>query len=235
MPEAKPTDVRERAHPDGTDVGPSHRGRPTVKRLNVLEHPIAQHALTGLRNKDTASQDFREVCEQLLLFLTVEATRSLPVHGVEVATSAGRYEGKSLAKPVIFLSVTREALGLANNVADLIPNVLIGAVSLDQRGSQRPVPRMHLTNAPALSEARVILFDPVVATGLSASLALGLLRNSGAADLTLVSFVCSSQGLAHLQSKLPDLTVWTAAIDAEWDAKRGPIPGLGNFSERMYG
>jgi uracil phosphoribosyltransferase len=81
----------------------------------------------------------------------------------------------------------------------------------------------------------VILFDPVVSTGLSACLALNVLRRSGAADIALISFLVSSVGLERLQASQPDLAVWTAAIDIEWDAKRGAIPSLGDFGERLYG
>jgi uracil phosphoribosyltransferase len=94
---------------------------------------------------------------------------------------------------------------------------------------------LHIANAPALADVRVILFDPVVASGGSVSQALNLLRRCGAIDVSLISFLVSLPGLSRLQSSFPDLTVWTAAIDSELDPKRGPLPGLGNFAERLYG
>ena len=235
--ELKPAGLRAQPAPGpGTEVASRPRQTPAVKKANVLEHPLAQHALTAMRNKHTLAQPFRDFSNQLLLFLTFEATRSLPTREETVEASVNSYHGKALAKPVVFLSVTRQAMGLAHNVVNFIPDVLVGAISISHRGgSQQPVPRLHLVNAPALSEARVILFDPVVARGFSARLALQLLRSAGASNLTLVSFILSPKGLMHLQSSIPDLTVWTAAIDSEWDSKRGPLPGLGNFAERMYG
>ena len=209
---------------------------PAVKKVNVAEHPLAQHALMALRNKHTASPEFRLISQQLLVLLTIEALRTLPTRDDMVQTHATTHTGPVLAKPVVFLSVTRHGLGLAHKVAELFPNLLVGSISLDQSGDTLGVePRLHLVNAPALSDVRVILFVPVVATGSSASQALKFIRKAGAADITLLSYLVSFQGLSRLQSTAPELSVWTAAIDSEWDSKRGPLPGLGNFAERLYG
>jgi len=210
--------------------------QPVAKKVNVAEHPLAQHALMALRNKHTPPAQFRQMSDQLLLLLALEATRSLPTRDELIETHSTTHTGQVLAKPVLFLSVTRHGLGLAHSVADFFPGVLVGTVSLDRRGDNPTVePRLHIVNAPALSDARVILFEPVVATGASASMAINFVRRSGATDITLVSFLVSFPGLSRLQAALPDVTVWTAGIDSEWDSKRGPMPGLGNFAERLYG
>ncbi len=236
--ESRPAEIRERP-PSAPAMEPlvKVRAAPSAPRkTHVLDHPIAQHALTALRNRHTAAQEFRDFSNQLLLFLAMEATRALPAREEAVEGCAGPCTGKVLAKSVVFLSVTRRAMGLAHNVSEFIPDLLVGSISIDQSsGSSRPVPRLHLVNAPALADSQIILFDPVVATGLSASLALNLLRGSGASDIVFISFLVSAQGLARIHSTAPDLRVWTAAIDSDWDSKRGPMPGLGNFSERLYG
>ncbi len=209
---------------------------PAAKKINLAEHPLAQHALMALRNKRTEPAQFRQLCDQLLVLLTLEATRTLPTKDELIETHTTTHTGQILAKPVIFLSVTRHGLGLAHKVADFFPGTLVGTVTLEKKGENPGVePRLHIVNAPALSDARVILFDPVVATGMSAALALNFIRRSGAKDITLVSFLVSFPGLSRLQADQPDLSVWTAGIDSEWDSKRGPMPGLGNFAERLYG
>lgn len=249
---AVPAAALEPAIPEGD--------QPTAETVNVAQHPLAQHALMALRNKHTSPALFRRTSNQLLVLLAVEATRSLPTRADSVETAPGAVEtsppwarpsspregstesdsathqGSVLAKPIVFLSVTRHGLGLAHSVADFMPGVLVGAISLDRTGENPgPEPRLHLINAPALGDARVILFDPVVATGASAGAALNFIRRSGATDITLVSFLISFQGLTRVQSTLPGLTVWTAGIDSDWDSKRGSLPGLGNFAERLYG
>ena len=207
-----------------------------AKKTNVAEHPLAQHALTALRNKHTRSAEFRQISNQLLVLLALEATRNLATKDELIETHTTTHTGQSLAKPVIFLSITRHGLGLAHNVADFFPGMLVGTISLGRKGDQAVIePRLHIANAPALSDAQVILFDPVVTTGMSATLALNFIRRSGATDISLVSFLMSFAGLSRLQTALPNLSVWTAGIDSEWDSKKGPMPGLGNFGERLYG
>ena len=210
--------------------------QPAVKTVNVSEHPLAQHALMTLRNRHTAAAQFRQISHQLLVMLALEATRTLPTRDDMVQTHATTHTGPVLAKPVVFLSITRHGLGLAHQTAEFFPELLVGSISLDRNGDTPGAEaRLHIANAPALSDARVIIFDPVVATGLTASQAIKFLRRAGATDITLVSFIISFQGLTRLQAAWPDLSIWTAGIDSEWDSKRGPLPGLGNFAERLFG
>lgn len=206
-----------------------------IKKPVVVDHAIAQHALSVLRDRDSDARKLRIVSHQLLTILAFEATRALPLREVESDHAGGTSAGKNLSKPVVFVSLTRPGLGLAHTIADLIPNVSVGNVSLDRSsGAQRLEPRLHLVSAPPLSSSHVILFDPLVASGVSAGIALHLLRNSGAADLTLLSFVISSAGLKRVQSIIPDAGVWTVAIDDQPDPKHGLLAGIGNLGERLY-
>lgn len=227
----------EPAFPRPAEVSPGEvPAPPAEEKVHVVGHPIAQHALTLLRNKLTPTKPFRSFSSQLLAVLAIEATRSLPIRDELVETPAESHVGRTLGKPVIFLSLTRHGLGLAHNVADFIPEASIGAISLDQgENGHRIAPRLHLANAPALSDAMVILFDPVVGTGFSASIALQRLRSCGASDISLLSFLITAPGLQRVQETVPDLKVWVAAIERDFDPKKGPLPGLGNFAERLYG
>jgi uracil phosphoribosyltransferase len=222
------------ARPDSGTVDESYSPPPT--NINVSGHPVAQHALTVLRNKHTPTKQFRVFSNQLLVLLALEATRTLPMREEPVETPADSHMGSALGKPIIFLSLTRQGLGLAHTLADFIPGMSFGSITLDQSGNgKHREPRLHLVNAPMLTDARVMVFDPVVGAGFSASSALHLLHHSGASDISLLSFLISSPGLKRVQAAIPGLTVWTAAIEPELDAKRGPLPGLGNFAERLYG
>ncbi|HUG09831.1 MAG TPA: uracil phosphoribosyltransferase [Opitutaceae bacterium] len=208
----------------------------TAGVLHVIEHSLAEHTLTQLRNKHTLPDQFRELSSWLLLLLTLEATRNVPTREETVEASFSQHKGRSLGKPLIFLALNRHALGLAHAVAESFPGLRVGMITLDRSpDTQHIEPRFHLNNAPLLDSAKVILFEPVISSGVSASVALRLLRRSGASDVSLISFVGSLAGLSHLQSAFPDLDVWTAGVDTELDAKRGPLPGLGDFSARLYG
>ena len=204
-----------------------------LNRVNVAAHPAAQHALSLLRSKPTQAWEFRTTCNQLLMLLAMDATRSLPLRDRTIETNHGAQPGHALAKPVVFLSVTRDGLGLSHTISDCLPGLLVGGISIertpDHSGFQS---RLHLPSAPALSDSRVILFDPVVSTAAAAGSALRLVRRLGATDISLLSFVISSQGLLRLQADYPELTVWTAAVDSAWDPKRHPTTLLGNFRER---
>jgi uracil phosphoribosyltransferase len=209
---------------------------PATKKIHIAEHPLAQHALTVLRNKHTLPPQFRLVSNQLLALLVLEATRTLPTRDETVPTAAGEQAGRALLKPVVFLSLARHGLGLAHNMVEVFPNLLVGTVTLEPgKDGQPPQPRLHLVNAPALSDARVILFDPVVTTGQSVGIALNLLRRSGATDISLVSFLIAFPGPGSFASTFPDLTVWTVAMDDSGESKSALKAGLGNFADRLYG
>jgi uracil phosphoribosyltransferase len=227
-------DVGSFTRTDSGTVDESYSPPPT--NIYVVDHPVAQHALTVLRNKHTPTKQFRLFSNQLLALLALEATRTLPLREEPVETPADSHVGSALGKPVVFLSLTRQGLGLAHTLADFIPGMSFGSITLGHgdHGKHRE-PRLHLVNAPMLADARVMVFDPVVGAGYSASSALHLLHHSGASDISLVSFLISSPGLKRIQAAIPGLSVWTAAIEPDLDAKRGPLPGLGNFAERLYG
>ena len=209
---------------------------PSVKMVTVVEHPVAQHALTMLRNKQTPPHQFRTFSNQLLVALVMEATRSLPTRAESVAAAGQTALGHVIAKPIVFLAVARSGLGLAHRMVEFFPDLLVGTISYDvSAAGQTPDPRLHLPNAPALRDARVIVFDPIVATGASASLAISLVRRTGASDISLVSFLVSAPGLNQIQENAPDLRVWTASIEPKLDARRGPMPGVGDFPARLFG
>jgi len=209
---------------------------PSAKMVTVVEHPVAQHALTMLRNKQTPPHQFRTFSNQLLVALVMEATRSLPTRAETVAVAGQTELGHVIAKPIVFLAVGRSGLGLAHRMVEFFPDLLVGTISYDVSASgQTPDPRLHLSNAPALRDARVIVFDPIVATGASASLAISLVRRTGASDISLVSFLVSAPGLNQVQESAPDLRVWAASIEPKLDARRGPMPGVGDFPARLFG
>ena len=141
-----------------------------------------------------------------------------------------------LAKPVVFLPVTRDGLGLSHNLADCLPGLLVGSISIERTIDRQTFqPRLHLASAPALCDSRVILFDPIAGTADAAVVALNLVRRLGATDVSLLSFMISSFGLCRLQAECPDLTVWTAGVDSDWDAKRGSTQVLADFGARLFG
>lgn len=207
-----------------------------ARTIHVSEHPLAQHALTVLRNKHTLPHPFRVTSTHLLTLLMLEATRSLPTHEETVETAAGDQPGRTLTKTVVFLSLTRHGLGLSHDMVEFFPDLLVGTVTLEPSKDLQPAkPRLHLVNAPALRDARIILFDPIVANNHALEVAINLLRRSGATDITLLTFLLCPTGPGNLPSTLSSLTVWTAAVDDKPEDKSGLRAGLVDFSARLYG
>jgi uracil phosphoribosyltransferase len=206
-----------------------------AKKVNVIDHPFAQNALSVLRDKNTPAERFRVMSNLLLTLLTLEATRDLPLREKSIEAAEGTRVGRVTAKPVLFLSLARSGVGLVHNLVDHIPGLLVGSVSIEKSDTGLLEPRLHLATAPSLDNARVILFQPVVSTGNSAQLALDLVKRAGATDPMLVCFMIGFQGLNRVHSAFNEVPIWTAAIDSDWNSARGPIPGFGRFSERLFG
>ncbi len=204
-------------------------------RVHIVDHPAAQHALTVLCNKNAGLYSVRASSNHLLVLLTLEATRSLPTRALRVETSRAPWEGVSLAKPIVLLAVSRDGLSLSHNLMECVPGLLVGSVTLNHPdGSQAPHARLHLASAPALRDCRVLLFDPVVQSGIAAGTALDLVRHLGATDISLLSYSISAQGLLRLQVASTDLNVWTAHVDSAWDGKRSPASVLGDLGTRLF-
>lgn len=207
---------------------------PAGPRVNLIEHPAARHALSLLRTQQSPSWDFRMTSNQLLYLLAVEATRSLPLR--EEKGNSKAVPSQLLAKSVVFLSVTRDGLGLSHTLADCLPGVLVGGIGIERaRNGDGLQARLHLASAPALNECRVILFDPAVNTGATVSHAYQLVRRLGATDICLLTYVVSSQALCRLQADFPDLVIWAAGVDTNWEPKKHGSSLLGDFGERLFG
>ena len=204
------------------------------RRVHVLDHPLSKHAITALRDQHSSSEEFRYYSHLLLVLLAIEATRTQPTRSSTVEATWGTATGELLSKPIVFLSLSRHSLGMSHQIGDFIPDLVIGSITLDHSSDCRVEPRLHLANAPALNEALVILFDPVVGSGLSAGIALNLIRKIGATNVALISFLMSAIGVQRVQTAAPEAEIWTGAIDNEYDSKKGPLPGFGNFGQRLY-
>jgi uracil phosphoribosyltransferase len=202
--------------------------------LHVLHHPLADHALTRLRDKETEPAAFRALAHQLGLLLAIEATRDLPTRGFAVNTPLEPHTGRVLSRGLVVVPVLRAGLGMVQPWIDLFPEVSVGYVGLE-RDHTTAVARSYYCKLPPLGGKRVICVDPMLATGGSATQALELLREAGAEDLSLVVIVAAPEGVAAVEARYPELPIFTAALDRGLDARRYILPGLGDFGDRLYG
>ncbi|RFC46478.1 MAG: uracil phosphoribosyltransferase [Verrucomicrobia bacterium] len=203
--------------------------------LHVLDHPLAAHVITHLRDKTTKPATFRTLCYQISLLLAVEATRDLATEPKAIETPLEPMTGRVLAhEPLVVVPILRAGLGMVQPFLDIFPDVSVGYIGLE-RDHQTAIARSYYCKLPVVTNRRVVLVDPMLATGGSAVKAIDVVRDAGGADITLVSIVSSPEGVAEVQSHYPKLPIFTAALDRGLNAKKYIMPGLGDFGDRLYG
>lgn len=202
--------------------------------LHVLDHPLAAHVIAHLRDKTTKPATFRTLSYQISLLLAIEATRTLPTEEKTIETPLEPTPARVLAQPLVVVPILRAGLGMVQPFLDLFPDVSVGYVGLE-RDHATAVARSYYCKLPALPGRRVLLVDPMLATGGSAVQAIDVVRDQGATDITLVSIVSSPEGVAEVEKHHPKVAIYTAALDRALNAKKYILPGLGDFGDRLYG
>ncbi len=201
--------------------------------LTVLEHPLAKHYLTVLRDKRTLPEEFRSAARRLCYFLTLEATRDLPVHERTVETPLEQTTGYETSK-VVAIAVLRAGLGLLDAVVDLIPSVKVGFAGV-QRNEKTAEPIEYYFKPPDLERATVLVLEPMLATGGSLSWAIGKAKASGASHITALCVVAAPSGVARIEREHPDVRIVVAALDRDLNDHFYIRPGLGDMGDRLFG
>ena len=202
--------------------------------VTVVDHPLAAHLLTALRDRRTPPAAFRSFTKTLTTVLVLEATRDLPTRPATVATPLEEATGRALAQPLVAIPVLRAGLGMLDPVVVLFPEVLVGYLGLE-RDEATFEPSEYYTKLPRLEDARTFVLDPMLATGGSAAAALDSVKSAGAPSVRMVSVVAAPEGLGALEEAHPDVEVFTAAVDRELNASAYILPGLGDFGDRLFG
>ena len=204
--------------------------------VNVMTHPLIQHKVTLIRNVETASKDFRELLEEITLLMGYEITRDLPLEDVEVQTPLVKAIGKQIAgKKLGIIPILRAGLGMVNGLLELMPMAKVGHVGL-YRDPETLKPVEYYCKLPSdLSERRIIVTDPMLATGGSASAAITLLKEKGARDIQLMCFVAAPQGVEAVNKEHPDVRIYVAALDEDLNEHGYILPGLGDAGDRIFG
>jgi uracil phosphoribosyltransferase len=202
--------------------------------LHVLQHPLAQHVLTHLRDKTTKPVLFRTLSYQISLLLALEATRDLATHEKEIETPLEKMQARVLAKPLVVIPILRAGLGMLQPFHDIFPDVSVGYVGLE-RDHETAIARSYYCKLPPLAEARVLVVDPMLATGGSAAQALTLVKAQGAREIGFVCIVAAPEGVETLQKAHPEVPIHAGAVDRQLNNRKYILPGLGDFGDRLYG
>lgn len=205
-----------------------------MTNLTVVEHPLAGHLLAGLRDTGTEPERFRYLTERLSTVLVLEATRHLPTTPATVQTPLAPADVELLRGNVIAVPILRAGLGLLTAVTSLLPDVQVGYVGLE-RDEETLKPVSYYLKVPDPTGRPVLLLDPMLATGGSASFAARLLTERGADDLTLVCVVAAPEGVERLHKDHPDMRIVTAGLDEQLNDVGYIVPGLGDFGDRLFG
>src|ERR1043166_2144794 len=206
-----------------------------MQRVTVLEHPLAAARLSILRDKATTPGEFRHHVEELSIVLLVEVSRSWPTASIELETPLAKCEGKILSKPIVLVPILRAGLGMVDGMLRLVPGSAVGHIGI-YRDKETLRPVSYFPRFPTnLSEAQVVLVDPMLATGNSACEAVSALKAQGAKQIQFVCLVACPPGIAQMQSTHPDVPIFTAAVDLELNARGYIVPGLGDAGDRYFG
>jgi uracil phosphoribosyltransferase len=203
--------------------------------VTVVDHPLVQVKLTQLRDVRTGSGEFRLRLNELSTLMVFEATRSLATRIEHIQTPLAPYEGRALARPVVVAPILRAGLGLIEGMLDLLPDVSVAHIGMF-RNERTHRPESYYFKAPAhLPQADVILVDPMLATGFSATGAVSQLKEVGATSIRFVCLVACPQGVQQLRSSHPDVEIFTAAIDPTLSDQAYIVPGVGDAGDRYFG
>jgi len=202
--------------------------------LRLVDHPLAQHLLTILRDQTTDTLQFRHASRTLATVLMLEATRDLPLAPQPISTPLTTTDGTRLARGITVVPVLRAGLGLLQASLDLFPDVTVGYLGLE-RNEETAAASSYYRKLPKLANRVTFCVDPMLATGGSACQALHVLKEAGAVDLHYVCVLAAPEGLALLQAEHPDVDIYTAAVDSHLNDKKYIVPGLGDYGDRLFG
>jgi len=211
------------------------KAHPLHPNLVVFDHPLIQHKLTWLRDVETGFRTFRALLSQIAGLMVYEVTRAFPSEPVPVRTPLEPTVGTRISARITVVPVLRAGLGMAEGVLEVMPEARVGHLGMfrDERTLQ---PVHYLSRLPRdLGAGPVILVDPMLATGGSASAAASLLKKQGASDLRMICLVAVPEGVTRMRQDHPDVTIYAAALDRMLDERGFILPGLGDAGDRLYG
>jgi uracil phosphoribosyltransferase len=207
-----------------------------MQGVTVVDHPLVQHKLTLIREKDRSTKSFRELLKEVGMLLCYEVTRDLPLTDVEIETPLTTMTARRIAgKKLVFAPILRSGITFAEGMLDLVPAARVAHIGL-YREPETFAAVEYFFKAPAdLDERLVIVVAPLLATGNTAVAAVDRLKERGARDLRLVTLVCAPPGIERVRGLHPDVPIWTAAVDNALDENAFIVPGLGDAGDRAYG
>jgi len=206
------------------------------ENVTLIKHPLIQHKLTMLRDKNTSSKDFRELVNELSMLMAFEVTRNMPIEDIEIETPICKTIGKCLSGlDVAIVPIMRAGMGMVEGMLSLIPNAKVGHIGL-YRNEETIEPIEYYCKLPSdINNRLVIVTDPMLATGGSLRDAITMLKNRGAVNIKAMILVATETGIDEVLKYHPDIEIYTISIDEGLNEKSYIVPGLGDAGDRLFG
>ncbi|WP_086312606.1 uracil phosphoribosyltransferase [Enterococcus sp. 7F3_DIV0205] len=205
-------------------------------KFQVIDHPLIQHKLTIIRDKDCGTKVFREVVNEIAMLMAYEVSRDMPLEDVVIETPICETTQKTLSgKKVAIVPILRAGIGMVDGIMELIPAAKVGHIGL-YRDHESLEPVEYFVKMPEDIDARqLFVVDPMLATGGSAIMAIDALKARGGSNIKFVCLVAAPEGVKALQEAHPDIDIYTAALDEYLDKDGYIVPGLGDAGDRLFG
>lgn len=205
-------------------------------KVHEVDHPLVQHKVSILRNRETTCKEFRELTEEIAMLMGYEVTRDLPLCEVEVETPICKAKTKVLSgKKLGIVPVLRAGLGMVEGMLKLVPSARVGHIGV-YRDPQTLKPVEYYCKLPAdIAERELIVVDPMLATGGSANAAITFIKERGGKNIKLVNMIAAPEGIEAVQKEHPDVDIYVAAIDEKLNDHGYIVPGLGDAGDRLFG
>jgi uracil phosphoribosyltransferase len=207
-----------------------------MEGVTIVDHPLVQHKLTLLREKELSTKSFRELCRELGILLCYDMTRDLPLEWAEIETPMTRMKAPKIAgKKLVFAPILRAGLALVEGMLELVPAARVAHIGLYRDPETLVAVEYYLKTPGDLAERTVIVASSLVATGNTAVAAIDRLKERVASNIRVACLIAAPEGVERLRGIHPDVSLWTAAVDEHLDADAFIIPGLGDAGNRAYG
>jgi uracil phosphoribosyltransferase len=204
--------------------------------IHLVNHPLVQHKLSLMRERNLSTKGFRELLNEIGMLLCYEVTRNLPLELVDIETPLALMKAPKIAgKKLTFAPILRAGVGFLDGMLALVPSARVAHIGLYRNPATLEAVEYYFKAPHDLSDRTVILMDPMLATGNSACAAADLLKARGASNISFVCLLAAPEGIAHFQKQHSGIPIWTAAIDERLNDHGYIVPGLGDAGDRMYG
>ena len=207
-----------------------------MSKVCVFDHPLILHKLSILRDKGTSVKEFRELVSEIAMLMCYEATRDLPLEDVEIETPVAKATVKRIAgKKLAIVPILRAGLGMVDGMVSMMPNVKVGHIGLFRDPETLEPVKYYFKMPPDIEERDVIVVDPMLATGGSASAAIQFLKDDGVKHIKLMCIIGAPEGVERMQADHPDVDIFVAALDDHLNEHGYIVPGLGDAGDRIFG